>query len=226
MIQLQDISKVYQGKNVITHALNGITLSMRAGEYVCFFGKSGCGKTTLLNILGGMDRPTSGNFYYIDEDVSKMKSNDLARFRNREVGYIFQSFHLLPDFTALENVAMPLGYGGMKKKERDKLASKMLERVGLGEKCRSFPTELSGGEQQRVAIARALVHNPRIILCDEPTGNLDEQNAKGVIELIESMHNEHTILVLVTHDPELRDRADTVYHMVDGRIVGSELVKK
>lgn len=218
MIQLQGISKIYKGKNVETKALEHVDLQIKSGEYICMFGKSGSGKTTLLNILGGMDQPSSGRYLYGKRDMAKLKPAEMARFRNREVGYIFQAFHLLPDFTTLENVAMPLGYGGIGTKERNRIAAEMLEKVGLEKKTKNYPSELSGGEQQRAAIARALVYNPKLILCDEPTGNLDEINAEGVIELIESMHQAETILVLVTHDPDLRDRADRVIHLKDGRL--------
>ncbi len=216
MIQLKNITKTYIGKNVTTQALKGISISISSGEYICLHGKSGCGKSTLLNIIGGMDIPTTGQYLYNNMEVGKFSFRELAYFRNREVGYVFQSFHLLPTYTALENVAMPLVYRGVRKKIREDRARAALERVNLSEKRENFPSELSGGEQQRVAIARSIVHEPSLLLCDEPTGNLDEQNAKQIIEIIEAMRSDTSTLIVVTHDHELQQRADRQIRIQDG----------
>lgn len=217
MIVLKDIYKTYSSEGVETHALRGINLRINQGEYISIVGKSWCGKSTLLNILGGMDRESSGSYRFLGQDVSTFNEFELAVFRNRILGYIFQGFHLIPELSLLDNVALPLGYAGMKSKERKQKAFTMLKKVGLEEEHSKRPPQLSGGQQQRVAIARALVHEPKLILADEPTGNLDEETGLEIIELLEANHVEGRTLIMVTHDLDLASRAQRSLTMADGK---------
>lgn len=219
MIELKEIFKIYSSQGIATHALRGIDLIIDQGDYVSIVGKSGCGKSTLLNILGGMDKATSGSYLFKGRNMNHLRDRELAVFRNSIVGYVFQSFHLIPELDLIDNVSLPLGYAGVKKKERGERAIEMLKRVGLEKESRKRPSQLSGGQQQRVAIARALVHQPELLLADEPTGNLDEETGKSIIDLLEKNHlAEGRTLILVTHDEELASRAKRKISMVDGLV--------
>lgn len=219
MITLKNIDKLYgTGLNTFK-ALDNINLEIKKGEFVAVVGASGSGKSTLLNIIGCMDSPTGGEYFFENENILKKKYRQLASFRNKKIGFVFQAFNLADDCTAAENVAMPLGYAGMKKAQRDKRVKEILADVGLSDKAKSFPRQLSGGQQQRVAIARALVNNPELILADEPTGNLDTYNAAQIMELFQKIHRESDrTIIMITHNPELAEQADRVIRITDGRI--------
>lgn len=216
---LKDIVKCYKSGSNVTEALKGVSLTVKEGEFLAITGRSGCGKSTLLNIMGGMDRQTSGEYLFQGERVDGMNVRRLAEFRNRQVGFIFQAFYLGKEFHAIENVAMPLGYAKVGLKERKRRAKEALVQVGLGDKLLSRPAQLSGGEQQRVAIARAIVNHPKVLLADEPTGNLDRENGRVVMELLHNLHAEGMTIVMVTHDLTLAGEADRLIRMEDGRII-------
>jgi len=218
LIDIKGITKVYEMGKVEVHALGGVDLEIEEGEYIAIMGPSGSGKSTLMHILGCLDTPTSGTYQLRDREVQDLPEDELANIRNREVGFVFQIFNLLPRLKAYENIELPLLYaGGKAAKIRDR-ALKVLDRVGLGDRVNHRPTELSGGERQRVAIARALVNNPRIILADEPTGNLDTKTGSEIMELFGSLHKEGRTLIVVTHDPEVSDYADRIVRIRDGVI--------
>ena len=219
MITLSNISKIYQGKGVSAAALTDVSLTVDKGDFVIIYGKSGCGKSTLLNILGTMDRPTDGSYYFDDTDICGLRFNELSGFRNRHIGFIFQSFYLINELTALENVGMPLGYAGVGKSERRKRAGELLKMVGLEDKLKNKPSQLSGGQQQRVAIARSLIAGPSLVLADEPTGNLDEKTTGDIMDLLKQINQNGTTIIMVTHNPDLAHYADRVVRMSDGRIV-------
>ena len=219
MITLSNISKKYQGRGVSTAALNDVSLRVDQGEFVIIYGISGCGKSTLLNILGTMDKPTDGTYHFKDTDIGSLKFSELSQFRNRHIGFIFQSFYLINEFTALANVEMPLGYAGIGKGERRRRAEELLKMVGLENKMKNKPSQLSGGEQQRVAIARSLAAAPSLLLADEPTGNLDEKTTDDIMALLKRINQEGTTVIMVTHNVDLAHYADKVVHMADGRIV-------
>lgn len=219
MITLKNIDKLYGTGTNTFKALDNINLEIKKGEFVAVVGASGSGKSTLLNIIGCMDSPTGGEYIFENENILKKKYKQLAAFRNKKIGFVFQAFNLADDCTAAENVAMPLGYAGMKKAQRDKRVKEILADVGLSDKAKSFPRQLSGGQQQRVAIARALVNNPELILADEPTGNLDTYNAAQIMELFQKIHRESDrTIIMITHNPELAEQADRVIRITDGRI--------
>jgi predicted ABC-type transport system involved in lysophospholipase L1 biosynthesis ATPase subunit len=220
-IRLTDLVKTYGRSTPQVHALRGVSLEVGRGERVGLLGKSGSGKSTLLNLLGGLDRPTSGSIQVAGCDLSRMRSRELARYRQATVGMIFQSFNLIPSRTALQNVTLPLIFAGMAGRERLEVGRRALEAVGLGERLQHRPTELSGGEQQRVAIARALVNRPKMLLADEPTGNLDSATANEVIALLDRHVCEQSMtLVLVSHDEELaRACTDRIVRLQDGQVV-------
>lgn len=218
ILDLQHIYKDYQQDKMVVPVLKDICLQVQEGEYVAIMGPSGSGKTTLMNIIGCLDRPTSGTYELAGEDISKYKDKDMSNVRLRSIGFVFQSFHLLPRQSALENVALPLSYAGVKKKERKELATRALERVGLGDRLNFKPTQLSGGQKQRVAIARAMVNNPRILLADEPTGALDSKSGKQIMELFETLHEEGVTIVMITHDKAIASNAKRVVHIIDGEI--------
>ncbi len=218
ILDLQHIYKDYQQDKLVVPVLKDICLQVKEGEYVAIMGPSGSGKTTLMNIIGCLDRPTSGTYELAGEDISKYKDKDMSNVRLRSIGFVFQSFHLLPRQSALENVALPLSYAGVKKKERKELATRALERVGLGDRLNFKPTQLSGGQKQRVAIARAMVNNPRILLADEPTGALDSKSGKQIMELFETLHEEGVTIVMITHDKAIASNAKRVVHIIDGEI--------
>lgn len=219
MITLKNIEKLYgTGQNTFK-ALDGINLEIKKGEFVAIVGASGSGKSTLLNIIGCMDSPTAGEYFFENENMLNKKYKQLASFRNKKIGFVFQAFHLADDCTAAENVEMPLGYAGIKKEERNERVRKILSEVGLSDKVKSFPRQLSGGQQQRVAIARALVNNPDLILADEPTGNLDTYNSTQIMGLFQKIHHDsNRTIIMITHNPELAEQADRVIKIADGRI--------
>jgi putative ABC transport system ATP-binding protein len=223
LIRLEGISKVFLTDEVETHALSGIDLQIRTGEYVSIAGPSGCGKSTLLSILGLLDSPTEGRYHLNGVPVERLRMGERARIRNREIGFIFQSFNLIGDLTVFENVELPLTYRGMKSDERKKLVNEALERVGMSHRAKHLPSQLSGGQQQRVAVARALAGRPSILLADEPTGNLDSKNGEAVMELLRELHRDGATICMVTHDPRFARHAARTVHLFDGRIVDTPL---
>ena len=219
LIHLEGITKVFLTDEVETHALAGIHLEIRAGEYVSIAGPSGCGKSTLLSILGLLDSPSEGSYTLNDQAVANLNHAQRSRIRNKEIGFIFQSFNLIGDLTVYENVELPLTYRGMSAAERKTSALHALERVGMGHRMKHYPSQLSGGQQQRVAVARALGGKPSILLADEPTGNLDSKNGEAVMDLLRELHREGATICMVTHDPRFARYADRSIHLFDGRIV-------
>ena len=218
IVDIEAVTKVYKLGDVEVHALRGVTLAIGAGEFVAFMGASGSGKSTLMNILGCLDKPTSGQFRLDGHSVSDFDSDGLARIRNRTLGFVFQSFNLLSRTTALENVELPLMYADVPAAERHKRASEALQRVGLGERLHHHPNQMSGGQQQRVAIARALVSQPKVILADEPTGNLDSETSIEVMTLFQELWQSGITILLVTHEPDIASFANRVVDMKDGRV--------
>ena len=219
LIKLEGIKKVFLTDEVETHALSGIHLDIFKGEFVSISGPSGCGKSTLLSILGLLDSPSDGKYTLNGTPVENLTLADRARIRNREIGFIFQSFNLIGDLTVYENVELPLTYRGMPASERKARATAALERVGMGHRAKHLPSQLSGGQQQRVAVARALAGSPSVLLADEPTGNLDSKNGDAVMELLRDLHRAGSTIVMVTHDDRFARSADRTVHLFDGRIV-------
>lgn len=218
IIHLKELFKSYfLGKNELK-VLKGLNLDINQNEYVALMGPSGSGKSTLMNILGCLDTPTSGTYVLNGQDVSKMEDHDLAEVRNKEIGFVFQQFNLMPRLNAIENVAMPLVYAGISRKEREEKAMAMLDKVGLGPRAKHKPNELSGGQSQRVAIARALINDPAIILADEPTGNLDTKTSIEIMEIFESIHAGGNTVVLVTHEEDIAEHAHRIVRLRDGVI--------
>jgi len=224
MIRLQGITKEYRMGDQTVHALQGVDLQIERNEMVAFIGASGSGKSTMMNIVGCLDRPSSGQYWLNGREVATMSGDDLARVRNQEIGFIFQSFHLLPRASAIDNVAQPLIYRGMPLRERMALATQALQRVGLGERMHHRPNELSGGQRQRVAIARALVGKPSILLADEPTGNLDSATSLDIMNLIRELHADGQTVVIVTHEPEIAEQCQRVVRLRDGRVMSDTRV--
>jgi putative ABC transport system ATP-binding protein len=218
VISLKGLIKNYQVGTQVVQALRGIDLQINKGEYVAIMGPSGSGKSTLMNILGALDTPTGGQYFLNGTDVSQMVDDDLAKIRNKEIGFIFQTFNLLPRYDALENVMLPLIYGGVPKHERRERALKVLEEVGLADRVAHKPNELSGGQRQRVAVARALVNNPAIILADEPTGNLDSKTSLDIMNLIKVIHDLGNTIIVVTHEEDIARRAQRIIRLLDGKI--------
>ncbi|WP_431479028.1 ABC transporter ATP-binding protein [Massilia eburnea] len=219
MITLSGITKQYQMGDQTVHALQGVDLQIERNELVAFIGASGSGKSTMMNIVGCLDRPSSGTYFLNGKDVATMAGDDLAQVRNEEIGFIFQSFHLLPRHTALDNVAQPLIYRGIAPSERKRMAREALQHVGLGERMHHRPNELSGGQRQRVAIARALVGKPSILLADEPTGNLDSATTREIMALIKEVHRNGQTVVMVTHEPDIADQCQRIVRLQDGRVL-------
>jgi putative ABC transport system ATP-binding protein len=226
IIEIQDLTKVYGVGNVAVHALRGVTATVEQGEFVAIMGSSGSGKSTLMNILGCLDRPTSGTYILDGEDVSRLNKNQLASVRNKKIGFVFQSYNLLPRFTAIKNVTLPMMYNGharISDKERTEHAITMLGSVGLGERASHRPNELSGGQQQRVAIARALINRPSIVLADEPTGNLDTRSSMEIMDLLRQLHDQGVTIVMVTHEVDIAACAGRVMYLQDGQIVSDRM---
>jgi putative ABC transport system ATP-binding protein len=229
VIEIHDIVKNYQVGSVIVRALRSLSVSIDRNEYVAIMGPSGSGKSTLMNLIGCLDTPTSGSYNLNGTDVSKMEDNMLAEIRNKEIGFIFQTFNLLPRYTALENVTLPLIYAGIPRTEREKMAIKTLEQVGLADRMTHKPNELSGGQRQRVAIARALVNTPSIILADEPTGNLDSKTSIDIMGLLDEIHKQGNTVIVVTHEEDIAKHAARIIKLIDGEVasdVQNERYKK
>jgi len=222
LIQLEDIQKVFLTDEVETHALSGVKFEIRHGDYVSISGPSGCGKSTLLAILGLLDSPTSGSYILRGEPVAQLNHAQRARVRNREIGFIFQSFNLIGDLTVWENIELPLTYRGLTSEERRERVDEALAKVGMTARAKHYPAQLSGGQQQRVAVARALGGRPSILLADEPTGNLDSKNGDAVMALLRELHAEGATICLVTHDPRHARDAQRSIHLFDGQIVNGE----
>lgn len=222
MIELKDIYKIYSDGDSEIRALDGISLHVNKGEFVCIVGSSGSGKSTCMNIIGCLDIPTRGEYFLNGTDVSTMDENQLAHVRNKELGFIFQQYNLIPKLSVLENVELPLLYKGVKSHERTELAMAALGRVGLADRAHKYPTQLSGGQQQRVSIARALAGDPPVILADEPTGALDSKTGKEVLEFLKQLNAEGTTIVLITHDNSIADRIKRVVRIHDGQIISDE----
>ncbi|QCK16504.1 ABC transporter ATP-binding protein [Mangrovivirga cuniculi] len=223
VIETSNISKIYKMGTQTVEALKSITISIDKGEYVAFMGPSGSGKSTLMNIVGCLDTPTAGSYVLNNHDVSSLSDNELALIRNKEIGFVFQTFNLLPRATALENVALPLIYAGMRKSDRLEKAMGVLKSVGLGDRADHKPNELSGGQRQRVAVARALVNDPSIILADEPTGNLDTKTSYEIMDLFQKLHDQGNTIIMVTHEDDIAHYAHRIVRLRDGLIESDEV---
>ena len=227
LIQVTDLYKIYQMGNSEVRALDGVTISIEKNEYLSIMGPSGSGKSTLMNLIGCLDSPTSGDFFMDGINVASMTDDELAHIRNKKIGFVFQTFNLLPKSTSLRNVELPLIYNGeIKASERKGMAIAALERVGLGDRTLHKPNELSGGQRQRVAVARALVNNPAIILADEPTGNLDSKTGEEIMALFDDLHQQGNTIILVTHEEHIAAHAHRVVRLLDGRIASDERTKR
>ena len=218
VIDIENITKVYVMGEETVHALRGVSLQIRRNEYLAIMGPSGSGKSTLMNMLGCLDTPSSGRYFFNGKDVSAMDDDELAAIRNHEIGFVFQTFNLLPRSTSLRNVELPLIYAGMDPEAREEKAANALREVGLGDRMHHKPNELSGGQRQRVAIARALVNDPSIILADEPTGNLDSRTGEEIMQLLENLYQRGNTIILVTHEPDIARHARRSIHLRDGLI--------
>lgn len=223
IISTTEISKIYKMGTETINALETISININKGEYVAFMGPSGSGKSTLMNIIGCLDTPTSGSYVLNGQDVSNLSEDELAEIRNKEIGFVFQTFNLLPRATSLDNVALPLVYAGLGKEARSEIALKSLESVGLGDRYSHKPNELSGGQRQRVAIARALVNNPSILLADEPTGNLDSKTSSDIMDLFRQLHEKGNTIIMVTHEEEIAHYAHRVIRLRDGMVESDEV---
>jgi putative ABC transport system ATP-binding protein len=222
IIEIEKLTKWYKIGDEVVKALNGVNLNIKKNEYVALMGPSGSGKSTLMNILGCLDTPSSGKYCLNGPDVAKLSDSQLAEIRNKEIGFVFQTFNLLPRYSALENVALPLVYAGVKKEDRNKKAKKVLEEVGLGDRVMHKPNELSGGQRQRVAVARALVNTPSIILADEPTGNLDTKTSYEIMKLFQDIHDQGNTIIVVTHEEDIARHAHRIVRLRDGVIESDE----
>ena len=226
LIVLENIRKSYRLGGVDIHALDGVDLSIHQNEFVALMGPSGSGKSTLMNVLGCLDSPTSGKYALNGKDVGSMRDRQLSEIRNTEIGFVFQSFNLLPRMSSLDNVALPLVYAGISSKQRRARAQEMLELVGLGDRLKNKPNQLSGGQRQRVAIARALANQPSLVLADEPTGNLDSTTAQEIMEMLTKVNAQGNTIVVVTHEREIAEYAQRIIHLKDGRIERHEVLTK
>ena len=222
VIELKDIVKAYVMGDTTVYALNHITVNFEKGKFTSIVGPSGSGKSSLMNVLGCLDRPTSGHYILEGKDIAQYSDDELAHTRNARIGFVFQSFNLLSRLTAVENVALPLIYAGVGRKERTERAEKALQEVGLGERMYHKPNEMSGGQRQRVAIARALINNPAIIMADEPTGNLDTKSTLEIIDIFEKLNHEGKTVIMVTHEPELADMTQRILTIRDGKLIKDE----
>jgi len=222
MIELENITKVYRMGKVDVFALNGVSISLKKGDMVAIVGASGSGKSTMLHVIGCLDKPTSGKYILDGQDISHLNDNKLADIRNKKLGFVFQEFNLLTRITAVANVELPMIYGNSRQKRQR--AIKALERVGLGGRANHKPTEMSGGEQQRVAIARALVTNPQVILADEPTGNLDSASSNDIIALFRELHQEGITIIIITHEMDIANQTQRIIRLLDGKIISDEPV--
>lgn len=218
LIRAEKLFKTFHIGDQTVHALNGVDLAINHNEYVSLVGPSGSGKSTLMNILGALDKPSRGKYWLSDDDVSTLDKDRLAIIRNKEIGFVFQTFNLIARMTAAENVALPLVYAGFSKEERQAAAVEKLKQVGLGDRTEHKPNELSGGQRQRVAVARALVNNPQLLLADEPTGNLDSRTTLEIMDLFDELHAQGNTIVMVTHEPEIAQRTKRVIKLRDGQI--------
>ncbi len=225
LISLRNIKKTYKDGEVETPALRGINLDIKEGEFVSIMGSSGSGKSTLMHIIGFLDRPTSGEYFFKGKEASKYSNNELAKIRNKEIGFVFQTFNLLPRLTVLENVEIPLMYAGIKKKERIRRIKEVIEIVGLSHRINYEASQLSGGQKQRVAVARALVNDPAIILADEPTGNLDSKSGESVLKFIQELNNMGNTIVVVTHESYVAYSAKRIVKISDGKIISDKKIK-
>ncbi len=225
MIQIENLKKYYTQGTLQVKALDGVSLSVKEGEFVSIMGSSGSGKSTMMNVLGCLDKPTDGVFFLDGINVAELKDSGLAEIRNKKIGFVFQTFNLLPKLSALENVELPMAYMGVAIKERHRKASEALEKVGLGERMKHKPNELSGGQRQRVAIARALVNEPSILLADEPTGNLDSKSTFEIIDIFQKLNDEGATIVMVTHEPDVAQYTKRIVTFKDGKAISDELVK-
>ncbi len=226
MINIKDLKKMYTTEEVETTALNNVNLEIKAGEFVAIMGPSGCGKSTLLNILGLLDNPSSGEYHFVDKEVSKFTERQRADMRKANIGFIFQSFNLIDELTVFENVELPLLYLGMPSSEREQKVTAALERMQIMHRKNHFPQQLSGGQQQRVAIARAVVAKPKLILADEPTGNLDSTNGEEVMKLLTQLNEEGTTIIMVTHSPTDAEYSHRIVHLFDGHVVSENFMAK
>ncbi len=226
LLELKNISRHFTLGTVVVKALQSVTLSINKGEYIALMGPSGSGKSTLMNVIGCLDTPTSGNYILNGKEVNKMTENELAAIRNKEIGFIFQTFNLIPRSSALDNVALPLVYAGLARDERNRLAERSLHNVGLSDRMKHKPNELSGGQRQRVAIARALVNTPSIILADEPTGNLDSKTSEEIMLLFDEIHKQGNTIILVTHEEDIARHAHRIIRMKDGGIESDSVNSK
>ena len=224
VLELENVTKAYQTGEVLVEALRSVSFAVGEGEFVAIMGESGSGKTTLLGILGCLDRPTTGSYRLVGEEMTHLSESVRARLRGERIGFIFQAYNLLPRTTAAKNVELPLIYAGVPARERRRQVLDALAAVGLSDRVDHQPNQLSGGQQQRVAIARALVASPRVLLADEPTGNLDSGSAEEVLDLLERVHSEGSTIVMVTHSNEVAQRASRILHFADGLLVGDELL--
>ena len=219
MIQVQNLTKIFRTEDIETLALDGVSFTINDGEFVAVMGPSGCGKSTLLNILGLLDNPTEGTYELLGQQVGSLKEKERTKFRKGNIGFVFQSFNLIDELNVYENIELPLRYLNISASERKERVTAMMKRMAITHRAKHFPQQLSGGQQQRVAIARAVVANPKLILADEPTGNLDSKNGKEVMDLLTELHNERTTIVMVTHSQRDAGYADRIINLFDGRIV-------
>ncbi len=226
MIKTNDLTKVYTTEEVETTALNNINLNVKEGEYVAIMGPSGCGKSTLLNVLGMIDQPSSGDYLFFGEEVSKYSERQRANLRKNNIGFVFQSFNLIDELTVYENVELPLLYLGYSAAERKKRVSESLEQMEIMARKNHFPQQLSGGQQQRVAVARAVVAHPKLILADEPTGNLDSAHGEEVMKMLSELHEQGTTIVMVTHSPAYGEYSHRIIHLFDGHVVSENIQKE